>query len=228
MKSSVGVITVDGPSGSGKGTISRLLARRLGWRWLDSGAIYRVLALAAKRNDVSLDDDAALAALARRIHIEFSAAGEEGHVRLDGDDVTQAIRTEECGVGASRVAAHPLVRASLLELQRSFRRPPGLVADGRDMGTVVFPDVTLKIYLTASLRARAERRWKQLREHGVDANIQNLYETLAERDRRDQTRSASPLRPAPDAVVIDSTDLDVGQVMARILAVVGERGISKA
>lgn len=220
------VITVDGPSGSGKGTICRLLAEKLGWHLLDSGALYRLVALAALRQSIALDDVARLRSVATELAVEFSLVEGETRETLDGDDVTQAIRTETCGKAASQVAILPAVREALLERQRAFRQPPGLVADGRDMGTVVFPNAPLKIFLTASIEARAERRWKQLKEQGVDANLENLCRDLAERDARDARRCVSPLKAATDAVVIDSTSMDIGAVMARIISLVAERGVA--
>ncbi len=220
------VITVDGPSGSGKGTISRLLARELGWHWLDSGALYRLLALAAQRHGVSLDDAAALADLARHLDVRFvDDDGGEPRVLLEGEDVTRDLRTEQTGAAASRVAALPAVREALLDRQRAFRRPPGLVADGRDMGTVVFPDAELKIFLTASAEERARRRHKQLKEQGFEASMDALFRDILARDERDARRAVSPLRPAADAVVIDASDLSIDEVMARVRALVRERGL---
>ncbi len=215
----VPVVTIDGPSGAGKGTLAGLLAARLGWHLLDSGAIYRVLAHAARQQGVALDDATGLAALAGRLDLAFRR-GEDGAVRafLGGDDVSAAIRTEEAGMGASRVAALPAVRAALLALQRSFRQPPGLVADGRDMGTVVFPDATAKIFLSASPRERARRRHKQLMEKGVSANIADLSEEIAARDRRDRERAAAPLVPAAGAIQLDSTGKSIDEVLREAIA----------
>ncbi len=224
------VITVDGPSGSGKGTVSQRVAHALGWHLLDSGALYRVLALAARRAGVALDDEAALADLAGRLDVSFEERpGEEGvRVRLDGEDVTAELRSEACGEGASRVAALAAVREALLERQRAFRTPPGLVADGRDMGTVVFPDAPLKIYLTASADERARRRWRQLRAQGVEADLAALYREIAARDARDASRKVSPLRPAEDAVQIDTTGLTVDEVVERVLELAAARGLGAA
>ena len=218
------VVTIDGPSGSGKGTISRLLAQRLGWHFLDSGALYRLVALAAERHGVDFGDTAGLAALARALDVEFRADPDgQPSVWLEGEAVTLAIRTEACGNGASKVAAVPAVREALLERQRAFARPPGLVADGRDMGTVVFPGATLKIFLTASLEERARRRHNQLKEQGVSANLDGLFHELAERDERDANRAVAPLKPADDAVTVDSTGLGIDAVLQRVMELVRER-----
>lgn len=211
-----GVITVDGPGGSGKGTVSRLLAARLGWTYLDSGALYRVLALAARERQVSLDDEQGLAVLGRSLGVSFSPEGADDRVWLDGRDVTGDIRTETSGNAASKVAQYPAVRMALLERQRAFAERGGLVADGRDMGTVVFPSAGLKIFLTASAEERAKRRHKQLKEKGIDANLSALLGEIAERDRRDSERAVAPLRPAPDAVLMDTTDLGITQVVDRL------------
>jgi len=216
----VPVITIDGPSGSGKGTVSRAVAKRLGWALLDSGALYRLVALAARRSSVSLDDGAALGQLAARFNIRFGSheTGEEA-VWLDDQDVTRAIRTEGAGNDASKVAALAPVRAALLERQRRFAVPPGLVADGRDMGTVVFPGARVKIFLTASPAERALRRYKQLKEKGVTANLAALSLEIAERDERDSTRSASPLVASADATVLDTTGMSVDDVIERVLQI---------
>jgi cytidylate kinase len=211
--SEIPVITVDGPSGSGKGVISQWLAQQLGWHLLDSGALYRLLALAASQNSVELDDLSGLAELAHGMDIEFDAESEEGVVTyLSGEDVSRKLRTETCGHDASQIAAIPEVRAALLDRQRSFRQKPGLVADGRDMGTVVFPDAELKIFLTASAEERARRRHKQLNQKGFDANLAALSEEIRARDERDQNRAVSPLKPAVDAFILDTTDLDIDAV----------------
>lgn len=218
------VVAIDGPSGSGKGTIAREVARALGWHLLDSGALYRLLALAAARDGVSLDDEQALAGLAGGLDIRFDSDAEGNErIRLDGEDVTRELRTEECGRLASRVAALPAVRDALLDLQRSFRRPPGLVADGRDMGTRVFPDATLKVFLTASVEERARRRYKQLKEKGIGVSLAALSQDIAERDRRDTERSVAPLRPADDARVLDSSHLSIEQVTRTVLDWVRQR-----
>jgi CMP/dCMP kinase len=216
----VPVITIDGPSGSGKGTVSRSVAKALGWSLLDSGALYRLVALAGRRASISLDDGAALGQLAGRFDIRFGSneSGDEV-VWLDGQDVTRAIRTEEAGSDASKVAALPVVRAALLDRQRRFAVPPGLVADGRDMGTVVFPHAGLKIFLTASPSERALRRYKQLKEKGVAANLAALSLEIAERDRRDSTRTASPLVASADATMLDTTGMSVDGVIGRVLEI---------
>ncbi len=207
------VITIDGPGGSGKGTVAAALARRLGWRVLDSGALYRAAALAARRAGIALDDGPRIAALIQKLPVTL----EGERVLLDGEDVTRQIRTEAAGNDASRVAALPEVRAALLDWQRAQARPPGLVADGRDMGTVVFPDAAVKVFLDADAEERARRRYKQLKEQGMDANLSDLVAEIEERDARDRNRSVAPLVPAPDALVIDSTHLSVDQVVERIL-----------
>jgi len=207
------VIAIDGPSASGKGTIAQAVARKLGFHYLDSGALYRLVALAAVKEATRLDDEAALARRARHLHVSF----EGGDIFLFGQNVTDTIRSEECGVGASRVAALPAVRDALLARQRAFREAPGLVADGRDMGTVVFPDAMLKVFLTASAEARAERRHKQLKEKGIDANIRTLLQELRERDARDSARSVAPLRMAADARELDSTGIGIDEVVCQVL-----------
>jgi CMP/dCMP kinase len=220
----VPVITIDGPSGSGKGTVSRGVAKALGWSLLDSGALYRLVALGARGASIGLDDGPALARLAGQIDIRFgsNASGEEV-IYLDGQDATRAIRTEEAGNDASKVAALPAVRSALLERQRRFAVPPGLVADGRDMGTVVFPDARVKIFLTASPSERALRRHKQLKEKGVAANLAALSLDIAERDQRDMARAVSPLVPSADATTLDTTGMSVDDVIGRVLEIARER-----
>jgi cytidylate kinase len=211
------VIAIDGPSASGKGTIASRVARQLGFHYLESGALYRVLALVSLREDTL--DEARLGELAARMDVAFH----DGEVLLDDEDVSDKIRAEPCGVRASEVARLRAVRQALLQRQRAFRRPPGLVADGRDMGTVVFPDAPLKIFLTASPGVRAERRYKQLKEKGIDANLRALSRDLQERDERDTRRAVAPLVPAPDSQVLDSSTLSIEQVVERILQLYRER-----
>jgi cytidylate kinase len=218
------VITIDGPSGSGKGTVARQVAASLGWSLLDSGALYRLVALAGQQSGIDLGDAERLAQLARGLDIRFGADSAGGEaVWLAGRDVTAAIRTESAGNDASKVAILPPVRAALLDRQRRFAVPPGLVADGRDMGTVVFPDAAVKIFLTASAEERAQRRYKQLKEKGVAANLAALSLEIAERDQRDMTRAVSPLVASADSVLLDTTGLSVGAVVERALAIVRER-----
>jgi len=218
------VVTIDGPGGAGKGTISRLLADRLGWHYLDSGAMYRALGLAAGHRGIDLDDAPALAELAHGLDVHF-ATDESGaeRIELDGRDVTTQVRSEAGGSAASRVAGIGVVREALLARQRAFREAPGLVADGRDMGTVVFADSRAKIFLTASAAARAERRHKQLKEKGMDANLAHLRVQLEERDVRDAERANSPLRPADDAVMVDSTELGIDACLLRVVEIVSHR-----
>ena len=218
------VLAIDGPSGAGKGTVSRAVAQALGWALLDSGALYRLVALAGRLSGVDLADGDALARLAANLDIRFGATSAGGEiVWLDGRDVTRSIRTEAAGNDASKVAALGAVRAALLERQRRFAGPPGLVADGRDMGTVVFPDAPIKIFLTASAEERAARRYKQLKEQGVTANLAALSLEIAERDRRDVTRAVAPLVASADAVLIDTTALPVAAVIEKILQLVRQR-----
>ncbi len=211
------VLTVDGPSGSGKGTVGARIARELGWHFLDSGALYRLVGLAAMRAGIPFSDSAGLARLAGEMDVAFRLT-DAGEVRalLDGVDVGDEIRTEVAGDWASQVAAVPEVRAALLVRQRDFRRSPGLVADGRDMGTTVFPQATLKIYLTASPEIRARRRYKQLMDKGFDVNLPRLLDEIRSRDARDAGREASPLKPAADAVVIDTSEISIDEVVTRI------------
>ena len=222
--SSCPVVTIDGPSGSGKGTISRAVAQRVGWHLLDSGALYRLVALAGSVAGVAEDDERRHADLARHMDVEFAVAADGSeHIRLDGRDVTAAVRSELAGQGASRVAAWREVRTALLARQRAFATPPGLVADGRDMGTVVFPDARLKIFLTATPEERALRRYKQLKDKGSDVSLPALSREIAERDFRDQTREVAPLKAAPDACVIDSTGLVIEAVVGRVLELMTAR-----
>jgi cytidylate kinase len=213
------IVTVDGPSGSGKGTISRAVAVRVGWHFLDSGALYRLVALAGLKRGLKADDVEGHARLAASLEVRFDVRPDGGElVLLEGEVVTDEIRSEVAGQGASRVAAWPSVRSALLERQRAFARPPGLVADGRDMGTVVFPRADLKIFLTASPDERALRRYKQLKDKGSDVSLAALSREITERDLRDSTRTVAPLKPAPDAEVIDSTGLTIEQVVDQVMA----------
>jgi len=210
----VPVIAIDGPSASGKGTVAANVAKALGFHSLDSGALYRLATLAALRAGASLDDEAALAAIAAAMQIEFL----DGRTWLDGREVTAEVRTEEVSAAASRVAVQPAVRRALFERQRAFRRPPGLVAEGRDMGSVVFPDAVLKVYLTASMETRAERRYKQLIEKGMYAKMADVVEELRRRDERDRSRPVAPLKHYPDAIFLDTSGLSVEEAVDRILA----------
>ncbi len=227
--SSAPVITVDGPSGAGKGTISHLLSDALGWHFLDSGALYRVVGQACLIEGVSWDDHAAVSEIARHLDVSFTLA-ENGEVLVAyrGTDVSRVIRTEEGGKGASTVAAIPDVRTALLARQREFRRAPGLVADGRDMGTVVFPDAPLKFFLTASAQERARRRYQQLLAKGESVSLPRLLEAIEERDARDRCRSVSPLVPAEDAIVVDSTDTSIAQVFEQVMVKVKEKALNGA
>lgn len=210
------VITIDGPSGSGKGTIAHRLAVKLGFHVLDSGALYRLLALAAQQHGVQTNNEAALQVLAAHLDAQFQDNQGEAMLVLEGEDVTHSIRTEEIGAAASKVAALPSVREALLQRQHAFRETPGLVADGRDMGTVVFPDASLKIFLTASAEARAERRYKQLIGKGFAADLAAIVEDIKARDLRDSQRAVSPLKPADDAIVLDSTALGIEAVLSKV------------
>ncbi|WP_027859482.1 (d)CMP kinase [Marinobacterium jannaschii] len=226
-EATVPVITVDGPSGSGKGTICRLLAKELGWHLLDSGALYRLSALAARHHGVALDDEEALVVLAAHLDVQFVARDGEDDVQiiLEGEEVTDAIRAEEIGNEASVVAAIPAVREALLERQRAFAEKPGLIADGRDMGTVVFPDAPLKIYLDASAEERADRRYKQLINKGVGASLQAILEDIQARDARDMNRKVAPLKPAEDATRLDTTTMSIDQVLAAVLDEARHKGL---
>ena len=210
------VITIDGPSGSGKGTVASRIAESLKFSLLDSGALYRVLGIACDRHGIDLSDPISVANLARNLNIHFGLSG-EGSVWLDHEDVSLVIRTDLGSDMASKVGAIEAAREALFERQRAFRKAPGLVADGRDMGTIVFPDATLKIFLTASLDARAQRRYKQLIDKGIDAILPALLRDLKERDRRDTERVVSPLKPAEDGIIIDTTDLSIDQVVKQVL-----------
>lgn len=223
----VTVVTIDGPSGSGKGTIAALLARELNWGLLDSGALYRLTALAAMNHDVDFSDEASLEVLAGHLDVQFLPA-EDGNgliIILEGEQVGANLRTEEVGAMASKVAALPAVRQALLQRQRDFAQQPGLIADGRDMGTVVFPDAPLKIYLTASAEERARRRYQQLQEKGIDANFDRLLAGIEARDERDSNRAVAPLKPADDAIVLDSTRMNIQEVFNKVLAEMCARGL---
>jgi cytidylate kinase len=207
------VVAIDGPTASGKGTVAAEVARALHFHYLDSGALYRLVAYAALKSAIPLDDAERIAAVARKLAADFG----DGEITMDGERVTDAIRSEDCGNAASRIAALPALREALIERQRAFRRVPGLVADGRDMGSVVFPDAALKVFLTGSVEARADRRYKQLIEKGLDANISAILQDIGERDARDCARNVSPLQVARDALIIDSTGLSIAQVVAQVL-----------
>jgi cytidylate kinase len=214
------VLTIDGPSGSGKGTVARAVARQLGWHFLDSGALYRAVGLAAGWHDLDLSDAAALERCARETDVRFEERdGHEPRVFVDGVDATDELRTETAGAAASAIAALPPVRTALFDKQRAFRRAPGLVADGRDMGTVIFPDAPYKVFLTASASERADRRYKQLKDKGLAVTLAGLLEEIVARDARDAERTVAPLKPAADAVLIDSTGVPVEIVIDRVLAV---------
>lgn len=213
------VVTIDGPSGAGKGTVSRAVATRLGWHYLDSGAIYRALSCSARRQDVELDDVETIAWLARHLDVSFKG-DDDISVFLENKDITAEIQIEECGNYASRIAAYPEIRRALLERQREFQQAPGLVADGRDMGTVVFPSADFKIFLVASPEVRAQRRYKQLKGKGIDVRLEKITDEIMERDRRDRERRHAPLVRAEDAVLVDSSELSVSEVIERLILIV--------
>jgi len=220
------ILAIDGPGGAGKGTISCLMAERLGWHLLDSGALYRLTAYAASKHGVALDDELSLAQLAQTLDVSFPVRQAVPLTLLEGENVGQMIRNEQVGEWASQIAALPAVRSALLQRQRDFRLLPGLVADGRDMGTVVFPDASLKIFLTASAEERARRRHLQLQEAGVDANISDLLKEIQARDARDTQRSVAPLKPANDACLLDSTHLSIPEVVEQLTEWLTQRGLA--
>ena len=219
------VITLDGPGGAGKGTISTLLAEKLGWQFLDSGALYRLTALAAMNHGVELSHESAVAVIAEHLDVRFAKSEQGTRVVLENDNVTDAIREEQVGRNASVVAAYNRVRDALLKRQRAFATLPGLIADGRDMGTVVFPEAPLKIFLTASAEERARRRVSQLTEGGVDADYDQVFADIVERDERDRNRATAPLKPADDAIELDTTELSIPAVVEHILGLASERGL---
>jgi len=222
----VRVITVDGPSGAGKGTISRILAKKLGFHYLDSGALYRILGIAAQRHRVDTSNNKGLMTLAEHMDIRFDST-ETGGIKalLEGEDITQEMRTEDAGALASLVASHPQVRSALLKRQRMFATEPGLIADGRDMGTVVFPNAVLKIYLTATTEERAQRRYKELLAKGEDVNLRSLVDQVRLRDERDMSRDASPLVPAVDAIELDTSEQSIQEVTDTVLNLVVFKGL---
>lgn len=220
------VITVDGPSGAGKGTVCARLAQELNWQLLDSGALYRITGLASDRKGLALDDEPAVADVAANLDVRFEPTPVGVKVILEGDDVTDQIRTEEVGSLASQVAALPEVRTALLQRQRDFQTLPGVIADGRDMGTVVFPQAQVKVFLTASAEERGQRRYKQLTEKGFDASLPALIEDIRARDERDSNRAVAPLKPADDATVIDSTSMTIEEVCNQVLDLVNKAGLA--
>jgi cytidylate kinase len=219
MMNDIPVLTIDGPSGSGKGTVAQLIAKDLGWHYLDSGALYRVLAKACTKHGIELSDETSVSTLAKNLDVVFLFKNGELEVLLEGQNVSTLIRSEQTGNAASKVAALPLVRSALLERQHHFRQLPGLVTDGRDMGTVVFPDAPYKIFLNASAEVRAQRRHKQLKEKGIGSKIPELINEISERDERDRNRRVAPLRPATDAIQLDSTSLGIENVFERVRAI---------
>ena len=221
----VPIITIDGPSGSGKGTLCKLLADRLSYHLLDSGALYRLVALAAKHHGVSTENEVAVADIAACLDVQFKAQGDGVQVVLEGEDVSLSIRTEACGMDASKVASLTLVRKALQDRQRAFAELPGLVADGRDMGTVIFPEAQVKVFLTASAQERADRRYKQLKSKGLSASLSDILTDIQKRDERDENRTVAPLKPPQDALVIDCTHMRILDVEQKILTYIYSKGI---
>ena len=226
IQSSPAVITIDGPSGTGKGTIARAISNWLGWHFLDSGALYRVLGLVVRRDRLDISDEDQMASIASNLDVSFVGMEEGTKVYHDGLDCTLAIRTEECGIVASRIAVFPAVRKALLSKQHAFRLSPGLVADGRDMGTVVFPDADLKIFMTASVEERARRRHNQLKEKEICASLADLSRDIKERDERDMAREQSPLKPSQAAVILDTTAMSIEEVTDNVKILVRKRGLT--
>lgn len=212
------VLTIDGPSGSGKGTIAQMLAREFGWHYLDSGAIYRVLAYATLKHNIDLSEEANIVKMAEQLELRFQLEDTGLKVLLEGEEVSEHIRSEKAGNAASKVAVIPAVRTALLQRQRDFCQPPGLVTDGRDMGTVVFPDAQFKVFLTASAEERALRRHKQLKEKGIESNLSGLIKEISERDKRDSEREVAPLKAAKGALILDSTQLGISTVYEKVRA----------
>lgn len=220
--SEVPVITIDGPSGVGKGTVSQLLAAALGWHWFDSGALYRIVAWACHFYQIPPEDVTAIVSKIQTLDVKFTPTSNQLTLQIlvDGHDVTQSIRTEACGQLASKISSIPVIRHTLLAMQRRYRQLPGLVTDGRDMGTVVFPDALLKIFLTASTEVRAERRYKQLQQKGLDVSLRQIFQDLIDRDERDANRAIAPAKPATDAIIIDTSELSIDEVMVKVNALV--------
>jgi len=226
VNNNIPVITIDGPSGSGKGVIAHKLAAQLGFHILDSGALYRIIGLAARKHDLRLDDEDALAEQALALDVRFEPTGnaeEPLRILLEGEDVTRRLRTDQAGVDASTIAPIARVREGIGQLQRSFKQPPGLVADGRDMGTVVFTDAQVKFYLTASAQARAERRYNQLKDKDIGVSLHDLFQSIQDRDERDMNREVAPLKPAADAIIIDSTHLNIEEMFKIVMSEVSEK-----
>ena len=221
------ILTIDGPVGSGKGTIGQMIARHYGWHYLDSGALYRAFSYAANQQGISSEDDEALKTLINTLEISFIPTSDGGvDIKINGENVTNMVRHEDAGILASQYAGKPVVRELLFDLQKRAVKPPGLVADGRDMGSVVFPQANLKIYLTASAHSRAQRRYKQLKLKGFDVNLTRLVEDIQQRDSQDENRTHSPLAPAEDAIVLDTTSMNIDQVYARIVNLIDKKAVT--